>query len=834
MLSKLQQYKLLYGILIMSFILIFTMPKALGEETTEQPEISSSKTKKGESKSEEITATTEPLQSTSQTDEDNPLVVRKIEFVGLKEAPEGLLHDIITTEISEEISQEKLSNDIKHLFNNTGFFSNIDVDVKSLENPGGLCVKYILTENPKLEGEAEIVGNEELSDKKIREYIVPRPGEFCGEYAVWQSKQMIDELYKQEGFYLANVETVVEPDEESGTTRIRFEIDEGEKIKVIDVNIVGNRELSDRSIRKVMKVREGKRFRDANLEIDLLSIIDLYHDKGFMEVRLLSHKKELTADKTGIKVEIEVDEGPMFRIGGYQINLLPSNEPVFSEDELREKLELKPGDIFNQSKFQENMELIKEDYQNKGYVLNELVPQAKYDVENAIVNIQLDISEGSIVVIDDVKINGLEKTKEKVIRRELNRYDVKTGESFNVRALRKARQKIFGIGSFIRGVNFVPSTTAIDNRRDLIVQIIESPQTGMFSIGGGYGSEGGLFGVAEIGNNNLFGRAYQVHVKGELGSQERRTGQISFNTPWMFGTPTSLGISLYSIRRLRRHYTSYSSEYSSLYDDYTDKRTGGSITVGWPVTRNIDLSVRFKDEEVTTTYPTVVTGIDDYTAKRETRSLTLYSSRDTRDYRTSLFHPISGALFDFSYEYSGGILGADNTFQKYTAESSWFVNTWRDMVIASHVKAGYLKSDTKYLYSLFFERYFLGGIDTIRGYEDYSVVPDTYGMNGGNKMFFMNLEYRIPITNTLRGVLFYDMGKTWNERTDTFRELFDDFTPGGFNLKRGIGAGLQLELMGMIVRLEYGYSLDRWKLTNDGKWLRDPRGKFHFTIGPAF
>lgn len=825
MLSQYRQHTWLYGIFIISVILLFSTSKAIAEE---QQSIQKSKTKEHSNKSES---------TESEVDDDNPLIVRKIEFVGLKEAPEGLLTDIITTEVGEEVSQDKLSNDIKYLYRNTGFFKDVKVDVKPLENSTGLQVKYILTENPKLKGEAEIIGNEKIDDEKVREYVVPRPGEFCGKYAIWQSKQRILELYKREGFYLAEVETVVESDEDEGKVRLRFEIDEGEKVKVKEVNITGNKEVDDNSLRKVMKVRKGKRFRDAKLENDLISIIELYRDKGFMEARVLNHKKELTDDKKGIKVEIEVEEGPMFRVGEYQINLAQSNKPAFSEEKIRENLELKPGDIFNESKFQENIEKIQEEYHNKGYVLAEIIPQLKYDMELGVVDIQLNISEGSIVTIDDVNISGLEKTKEEVIRRELNRFDIKSGKSFNVQSIRKARQEIFSIGSFIRGVDFIPSGAG--HQRDLTVQIAESPQTGMFSIGGGYGSEGGLFGVAEIGNNNLFGKAYQVHVKGEIGSQKRRTGQISFNTPWLFGTPTSLGVNLYSIQRLRRHYTSYTSYSSSSYDNYTDKRTGGSITVGWPITRDIDLSVRFKDEEVTTEYPELLTGQSSFVSKRETRSLTFYGSRDTRDYRTSLFHPISGAQSELSYEYSGGFLGADNTFQKYTAESSWYVNTLRDMVIATHLKAGYLRSDVQIdnpmsLASLFFERYFLGGIDTVRGYEDYSIVPDTYEMNGGNKMFYMNLEYRIPITNTLRGVLFFDMGKTWNEQTNTFREIFDDFTPGGFNLKRGIGAGVNLELMGMVMRLEYGYGIDRWRRTEEGKWIREPRGKFHFTIGPAF
>ena len=201
--------------------------------------------------------------------------------------------------------------------------------------------------------------------------------------------------------------------------------------------------------------------------------------------------------------------------------------------------------------------------------------------------------------------------------------------------------------------------------------------------------------------------------------------------------------------------------------------------------------------------------------------MTLFLTRDTRDYRTSLYNPVSGSLNTASYEYSGGILGADNRFQKYAVDSSWFLNTWRNFVFATHVRGGYLNSQITDSTFLFFERYQLGGVDTIRGYEDYEILPSNGNLNGGNKVLYANLEYRFPITTQLSGVTFFDIGQVWDEDTSNiFKEL---------NFKKGIGAGIRFDLFGMQARLEWGYGFDRER---DGRKV--PGGKFHFTIGPGF
>ena len=232
---------------------------------------------------------------------------------------------------------------------------------------------------------------------------------------------------------------------------------------------------------------------------------------------------------------------------------------------------------------------------------------------------------------------------------------------------------------------------------------------------------------------------------------------------------------------------------------------------------DIDLSVRFRNEHVEAHNP------DKELINRSTRSILFAVGRDTRDYRTSVNDPIGGSSHTLSYEYSGGILGADNEFQKYSADTSWFYSGWWNHVIAVHARAGYMVSRSTDSYFLFYERFFLGGPDTVRGYEDYEIypepeVPGAYNPYGGNKVFFANFEYRIPVSPQLTAALFFDVGQVWDE---SIKNPFNQI-----KMKKGLGVEARLNMFGMLARLGWGYGLDRIG--------GEPAGKFHFTVGPGF
>ena len=762
--------------------------------------------------------------STTKPPVDAMLLVKKISFAGVKTSSEDMLRTLIQTQVGSEVSEELLTQDLKSLYKDTGFFSKINVDVEPVEG-GGLEVIYKVVESPKISG-INIIGNENLSIGKLKDEITLRPSEIYSDRRRWESEQALEKLYHEKGYYLVGIQTHLgDRDDEANTVQVTFEINEGPRVRIEEINFIGSTQVSANTLRKKLKTRIGKPFDQILFEEEDLSLNlrNYYQDRGFAQVKVLGYEKRFTEDKTGLMLDITVDEGPEFIIGTYTIEVDGGAKTLFSEKKIRGMLDPAEGEIFNRGTFDESIAKLQQAYLDKGYLLSEVLPTPVFNEVDGVVDITLSINEGDVIIIDKVTITGLEKTKEHVVKRELDFLKIKSDELLDVKALRKARQRLFQMGSFIRAVDFVPSDTSEENRKELRVNIAETPRTGMLSLGGGYGSEGGIFGVAEVGQNNFRGRAYRVHVKGELGTRDHHTAELSFGTPWILGTPTRLNARLYNNRRFRRYYGTVGALYNrrlgsnSIYDRYIWARRGASLTLGRPIAHDIDLSVRFRNESVQSY------NLDEKLYDRSTRSILFALGRDTRDYRTSLFDPTAGSFHTLSYEYSGGFLGADNKFQKYYADTSWFYSPWWNHVIAAHARTGYMRSKSTDAYYLFYERFFLGGVDSIRGYEDWEIYPDPDESGipnpyGGDKVFFANLEYRVPISQQLTGALFFDIGQVWDESvTNPFTQI---------NLKRGLGVEARFTMLGMLVRLGWGYGLDR--VTGE------PAGKFHFTVGPGF
>ena len=788
---------------LLSFLLSFTARAGQSTDTTIGP--------KPAEETQPVESTEEKQPSASV---DDTFIVKKIEFKGVETLRKEMLQTLIQTQVGQEISEDFLTKDIENLYKNTGFFHDIAVDVQNIEG-GGFEVTYLLDESPKIEG-INIIGNIELDTGKLMDKVTLRRSEIFNDRLRWESERAIRKLYHEKGFYLVGIQVHIDKADEKNTNQVTFEIDEGPRVRITEINFIGNDQVDAKKLRKQMKTRIGKHFDEilfAEEDINY-NLRNYYQDQGFAQVKILGHTKRFTEDKTGLMLDVTVDEGSQFIVGKYNVQVESGEKIVYSEQKIKNMLDPAEGEIFNRAIFEESIAKLQQTYLDKGYLLAEVIPQPFFDEVNAAVNISLKISQGDVIIIDNVPIRGLEKTKEPIIRRELDWLNIKSDELLDVKVLRKARQRLFQMGPFIRAVDFVPSDTDDDSRKNLVVNIAESPTTGTLSVGGGYGSEGGIFGTAEIGQHNLFGRAYRVHLKGEIGTRDHYTAEASFGTPWILGTPTRLNTRIYNNRRFRRYYGTIGAlqQQDYLRDRYVWDTRGGSITLGRPIAYDIDLSVRFRNEYVKARTQ------DEELFNRSTRSILFAVGRDTRDYRTSLYDPMGGSSNSISYEYSGGFLGADNEFQKYTADTSWFFSPWWNHVFAIHARAGYMQSKSSDRSVLFYERFYLGGVDTIRGYEDWEIYPDSENFIGGNKVFFTNLEYRIPVSPQLTTAVFFDIGQVWDESiVNVFNQI---------NLKRGAGVEARLQMLGMLARFGWGYAFDRQN--------REPQGKFYFTIGPGF
>jgi outer membrane protein insertion porin family len=793
----------------------------------------------------------------AQESSPNPFIIKSIDVQGSKTMPPETIIAILQTRVGEEISIRKIREDVKELYK-LGQFSNIKVDSTSIDD--GIKITFIVEEWPKISGDIAINGNKEISTGKIRDILTIGTNRSLSGKARQDNKNKILNYYRQKGFYLAEVEPNIIANPEDGTARVAFDITEGRKISVEEIQITGNRRISDREIRKQMKLKKGKRFDDIYYEGDIKAIPEYYRQNGFIDAKVIKAEKEFNEAKTGIKINIEVEEGPQYRVGDINVTIIPyaDSKPIYSKKDILKQFTLKEGDLFKEMSFVEGLGLIRKMYLDKGRVSIQIKPDIDYKKGEETVNIGLTISEGTIAYIASVPINWISetsdephKTKEYVIRRELERYDIREGEIYSSQNVEDARRKILNLGPFIKRVEpqinleteriDEPIKTDIDKNDDsqrinVGFDIQESRQSGMFSIAGGYGSEGGLFGALDIWDDNILGRALRLQLRGEIGTKERRTGQIVFSSPWLLNTPTSINASLYSIRRSLYYMPGEYNDQKNKSGSYRDDSVGGSITLGRPIIRNMDVALRLRNEntrykqwdEKQNMYvtpqewyksninpdpsPTDLASLP--LSEGKTRSIGLIMDRDTRNYMTSMFDPNGGSYNNISAEISG--LGGDR-FQKFQSESSLFIPTWWKLVLVFHLKTGYITGkDAKYLR---FERFYLGGIQSIRGYPLYSITPPgEYSQYGGNRMGQLNIEYRFPITNMLRGIIFFDAGQTWGGN----EKIFSDFSP-----KKSIGVGLRFDFLGALARVEYGYRLDTIGTTKKG-------GRLEFDLGPAF
>ena len=220
------------------------------------------------------------------------LLVRKISFEGVKTSSENMLRTLIQTQTGHEVSEELLTEDLKSLYKDTGFFSELQVDVKPFED-GGLEVVYKVVESPKISG-INIIGNENLGTGKLKDEITLRPSEIYSDRHRWESERALRQLYHEKGYYLVGIQTHLgDIDTDENTVQVTFEINEGPRVRIEEINFIGNELVSSSTLRKKLKTRSGKPFDQTLFEEEDLSlnIRNYYQDRGFAQVKVLGYEK---------------------------------------------------------------------------------------------------------------------------------------------------------------------------------------------------------------------------------------------------------------------------------------------------------------------------------------------------------------------------------------------------------------------------------------------------------------------------------------------------------------------------------------------------------------
>ncbi len=714
----------------------------------------------------------------------------------------------IKTTMGRELIQKQLNEDMKRLYA-AGLFS--DVSVKTEDYKDGLRVIFTVVEKSVIK-KIVFQGNESIAERLLLKEIETKPEAVLDDRIVSSDVKKIKAYYNKKGFPLVEVNYRVEPDEENKSTLFII-IDEKIKYRVKRITFMGNSAFNKGALLKNMTTKEAAWLRsgilDKNtLDEDVNKVKEFYQNNGYIDAEAESNV-EYKKEEKGIYVTINIKEGIKYTVGEVYIK----GNTVFKEEEIRKQLVLKKKAVYSPQQLRTDVIKIQTLYFDKGYMDCRLLPDTMLNKEAHSIDITYDISESEISYVNTIRITGNTKTKDVVIRRELRLYP---GDKYEGEKLRRSKERLYNLG-FFEEIIFDTEPTQTPSKKDLVVTVKEA-KTGEFSFGGGYSSVDRLVGFVQVTQRNFdimnfptfTGAGQDLVLKATIGSA-RRNYELSFTEPWVLGYPYSFGFDAYNLQTLRKEDLGYG---------YNETHTGGDIRLGKEFTDydRADLMYKLEDVKISDVPSDASSALKDEEGKNTISSLALTLTRDTRDNK---FNPMKGYMASVTGENGGGFIGGDKDFVKLSGGAITYFNYQEKLVLELKGSAGWVNEYDNTKTVPIYERFFIGGADTVRGYKERSIGPrdvNTDDPIGGEAMLIGNAELTYPVFKNFKIAAFYDVGNVWADANDI----------GNGDFKSGIGAGVRVNTPIGPVKVDYGFPLDKAH-PGDKK-----KGRFHFSMTRGF
>lgn len=724
-------------------------------------------------------------------------VITDINVEGVENVDTALVISTSGLRIGDVLKRNESIKAVKNIYS-TDLFRNIELDAK--REGAGINVIIRVNENPSLKS-IDFVGNDILGDADLASIVDLSPPALLSDYKLFRIKQKILDLYREEGVTGTEIEIEKEVDEDK--VRVTFNIDEGKKYKVVQITFEGNKSLSDHALCGPLsnKTRPWWMFwRDNSLKIDSIpadipDIEGLYRKNGFLDAEVVSHSVDYK-DKGAI-INYTVEEGRLYYFGDYKFDGAEDTSKVI------DRIRWESGEVYNEEKINETMRELFNYYTDNGYLYASVVPG--YSIRNdSIIDITFNIDKGPAVYVKLIKIKGNTQTYDKVIRRNLTIYP---GELFRREKIINSQRNLFRLGYF-ENLNLEIENPENNDTINLILSVVEK-QTGQFSAGFGFSQSVGLTGNVSATIPNLFGTgqavrfSYEKTLRAGEGDNTIQNVSFSYNQPWLFDTPTSLGFELYRV-------------YTRWYY-YNQDKVGGAFSLGRILTadRNLHGMITYRLEK---TDLRVDENVSEYLKELEGEnwesSIKTGLNFDSRDSRIAAS---VGSYYSITTKYAGGILQGDLEYWKTILETRRYSEVWDKIVLMNRFRAGYVHSPSGKVPLP--ERFFMGGLGSwgLRGYDDRDIGPIADGYPSGGKFALVdNLELRYNFSRTGYAMIFLDAGNCYPDfQSSRLSELY-----------YGIGAGFRIEIPMMgIFGIDLGYGLNDEK---GGEW------KPHFQLGMTY
>ncbi|TKI69237.1 outer membrane protein assembly factor BamA [Sulfurimonas crateris] len=739
--------------------------------------------------------------------------IKSIKYDGMVNMSESVALRMLKFEVGESVDEKMLDESIKAYYKQ-GYFEDIWTTV---DEEGVLTFHF--KEKPLISN-IELKGWKE-NDSEIKESVIQiKVGSLYDEKKLEAAKKRIIDMINQDG----KIDSVVEIQKElleNGSYKITFLVNEGEEIVIEELLYSGVSGLESDDFDDMIANKEREfmgwfwgrndgKMRVNDLAYDPLRIRDLYMQHGYLDIDVKEPFAKVNFDNYTAEISYQVSEGEVYNISAITID---QQKHVIEEEKIRELIKLEIGEPFNVETFRNDSQRIKTLIADQSYAFVQIVPDLKKDKEKREVEVVFKIMPGEKVKIRNVIISGNSRTLDRIIRRELY---LGPGDMYSLTDLSDSRNALGRLGFF--DGNTIEEKRVDNHTMDLVVKVKEAP-TGNIQLGGGYGSYGGLLVSVAVDDRNVWGSGINVGVKAERSSLTSNYS-FSMSNPRLNDSDFSGNFSLYT------------SDYE--YNDYTVMSDGFTAGVGHRFTRYISGHVgygysanSYEFDDTNTTLDTFY--FEDYSKS----SVTLSAKFDNTD---DFYLPRNGFMFSQSVEYAG--LGADADFFKSRTNFSAYkgLEDWFGFDVVARYKARFY-----YVKEIGFlpiaERFYMGGIGSVRGYESYSLSPTIVNTDpnetddrrvGGEYTASNSFELSFPLVPKakMRLVTYLD----WGYIGASGSALVSDAGSSDYlsnNISRG-GFGAGLEWFSPVGPIQLMFSKPL------GEEEGDKTAVFEFTMGQRF
>ncbi|MGD8718938.1 MAG: outer membrane protein assembly factor BamA [Candidatus Zixiibacteriota bacterium] len=739
------------------------------------------------------------------------IVIDDVRFEGLTSIDDSSVISAIRLSSGVLLNEAELKtivrDDIKRIYR-LGYFEQVDAFYEETE-PGHMAVIFVIKERSRIK-EIVFEGRRKMKRKTLEEVVKAEVGERLSLSRLKADVEAMKDLYFEKGYRFADVSYELE--ETRGGVNVKYKIVEGPKAVVRDIVVEGNNVLSDWHIlnrvleTKIDRFYNTKILDEAVLEDDFRRIEEEYANRGYVRAKVVDHKIEYRDKRSSIFIRITVEEGELYRAGELHF----AGNEKYESDELAELVDWRANKPFSEKRLNEGADKVRAQYKNNGYLFAVVEPAREVDDEAAVVNATVRIYEDRPAHVRLIDITGNLSTRDKVIRREMR---LQPGDIYKEDKLIRSVQRLHNLGYFDEVRPDIRVANRAEGLVDLEIDVVEKANTAKVNFGAGYSSLDGLVGTFSLSWANFDasqlpriwrckGAGQELRLSTEFGRRQTEYS-VGFTEPYINDSKTLGAFDVYNTYRERSY--------------YDERRFGGHVSLGRPLSEYVRGrgTYTFESVEVASTIdePERVPWVSSDIGRKNTSSLSFTVERDSRD---NVFFTQGGSDTDISIEVASSALAGDVNFWRLTMGSSWYFKHIWETVLAVRARGGYVDRYSTTKNVPVYERFYLGGASTVRGYDEWEVGPrDVYGNpEGGKSMFYTNFEYRIPVSKEFfHFIMFWDSGYSWRELRDINLQ----------DMQSGVGAGIRINIPMMgLLGLDYGYGLDAHS------------GQIHFNIGTTF